>query len=150
MISAVLLPTAMFTESPLWCSPCLDKEHCGGRELGVNQSRQSDGGWWVNKYCLMNQVGIFFPITVQSWWNCSFQGWWGCPPPPLLSDHGNDASVCHRKGLPFYEAGKHHPEQVLCPLGRFWDPEKQQQRRPRKAIQLDRATNPIIQGSSNT
>ena len=65
MISAVLLPTAMFTESPLWCSPCLDKEHCGGRELGANQSRESDGGWWVNKYCLMNQVGKYFGLLYQ-------------------------------------------------------------------------------------
>ena len=65
MISAVLLPTAMFTESPLWCSPCLDKEHCGGRELGANQSRESDGGWWVNKYCLMNQVGKYFGLFCQ-------------------------------------------------------------------------------------
>merc|ERR1711971_980552 len=62
MISVVLLPTAMFTAAPLWCNPCLDKEHCGGKELG-NQSHiddvwpdRSDNAWWVNKYCLMNQV----------------------------------------------------------------------------------------------
>jgi len=55
MISVVLLPTAMFTESPLWCNPCLDKEHCGGNELGINQS-YIETGWRVNNYCLMNQV----------------------------------------------------------------------------------------------
>merc|ERR1711971_79764 len=55
MISVVLLPTAMFTAAPLWCNPCLDKEHCGGNELGINQS-YIETGWRVNDYCLMNQV----------------------------------------------------------------------------------------------
>merc|ERR1711971_1517646 len=55
MISVVLLPTAMFTAAPLWCNPCLDKEHCGGNELGINQS-YIEAGWRVNDYCLMNQV----------------------------------------------------------------------------------------------
>merc|ERR1711971_306350 len=55
MISVVLLPTAMFTAAPLWCNPCLDKEHCGGNELGINQ-RYIETGWRVNDYCLMNQV----------------------------------------------------------------------------------------------
>merc|ERR1719278_1790893 len=54
MISVVLLPTAMFTASPLWCNPCLEKDLCGGHEIG-NQSINSNA-WWVNKYCLMNQV----------------------------------------------------------------------------------------------
>merc|ERR1711971_1251784 len=50
MISVVLLPTAMFTAAPLWCNPCLDKEHCGGNELGINQS-YIETGWRVNDYC---------------------------------------------------------------------------------------------------
>ena len=54
MISVVLLPTAMFTASPLWCNPCLEKDLCGGHEIG-NQNISSNA-WWVNKYCLMNQV----------------------------------------------------------------------------------------------
>ena len=64
MISVVLLPTAMFTESPLWCNPCLDKEHCGGNELGINQS-YIETGWRVNNYCLMNQVDNAFWIVLQ-------------------------------------------------------------------------------------
>ena len=60
MISVVLLPTAMFTASPLWCNACLDKERCGGNDLGPDQSRKGDMGWWVNKYCLMNEVGNAF------------------------------------------------------------------------------------------
>jgi len=55
MISVVLLPTAMFTASPLWCNACLEG-HCGEHDLGENQTRAGDMGWWVNKYCLMNQV----------------------------------------------------------------------------------------------
>merc|ERR1711971_1389739 len=55
MISVVLLPTAMFTASPLWCNACLEG-HCGEHDLGENQTRSTDQGWWVNKYCLMNQV----------------------------------------------------------------------------------------------
>ena len=64
MISVVLLPSAMFTASPLWCNPCLDKEHCGGNELDGNQSRV-DAAWWVNKYCLMNQVRNTFDSSVR-------------------------------------------------------------------------------------
>ena len=59
MISVVLLPTAMFTASPLWCNACLEG-HCGEHDLGENQTRAGDMGWWVNKYCLMNQVGKYF------------------------------------------------------------------------------------------
>ena len=62
MISVVLLPTAMFTASPLWCNPCLEKDLCGGHEIRT-QNMSDDrwealgkGAWWVNKYCLMNQV----------------------------------------------------------------------------------------------
>ena len=99
MISVVLLPTAMFTAAPLWCNPCLDKEHCGGNELG-NQSHiddvwpdRSDNAWWVNKYCLMNQVGNAFnynPGLISP-----FTGRWSCSSPSLHSDHSNDASLRH-------------------------------------------------------
>ena len=64
MISVVLLPTAMFTASPLWCNACLEG-HCGGNDLGENQTRAGDQGWWVNKYCLMNQVEKYFGLLYQ-------------------------------------------------------------------------------------
>ena len=45
---------------------------------------------------------VTLSIVLLIWSNC--QGWRVCPPPPLLSDHGNDASVCHWKGSIVWEA----------------------------------------------
>ena len=41
MISVVLLPTALFMSSPLWCNPCLSEEFCGDQDIGDTDKRES-------------------------------------------------------------------------------------------------------------
>jgi len=60
MISVVLLPTALFMTSPLWCNPCLSEEFCGDHNIG---DEDMDERWKnlgksprVNNYCLHNEV----------------------------------------------------------------------------------------------
>ena len=60
MISVVLLPTALFISSPLWCNPCLSEEFCGDHDIG---DKDLDERWKtlgksprVNNYCLHNEA----------------------------------------------------------------------------------------------
>ena len=66
MISAVLLPTALFMSSPLWCNPCLSEKFCGGHDIGEDSVEEKYGedmwkalgkGNRINNYCLHNEVG---------------------------------------------------------------------------------------------
>ena len=73
MISAVLLPTALFMSSPLWCNPCLSEKFCGGHDIGEDSVEEKYGGdMWkalgkgnrINNYCLHNEVGAAKGLSI--------------------------------------------------------------------------------------